>query len=275
MSDANITQVQDLYAAFGRGDIESLLAALDPQVDWQAVGRHSDFPTLGPCKGVKQVEEFFQRVAENEDFSEFSPREFYAAEDKVFVLGTYTMKIKKTGKSVATEWAHVFTLKGGKVVRFREHTDTAQLAAAFAGADKFAIARRFIDEVCNGGKLGVADEIFSGDHVYRDPGSPDIGKGPAGIKELIGTYHRAVNDARWEVHSMICSGETVVMRWTGSGTHTGELFGIPPTHRKVRVDGLWMLRIADGKIVESWNCWDTLGLLLQLGVVSQLGAQAA
>ncbi|MGB9367572.1 MAG: ester cyclase [Xanthobacteraceae bacterium] len=275
MSNANIAQVQDLYAAFGRGDTPTLLAALDPQIDWQAVGRRSDFPTLGPCKGVKQVEEFFQRIAENEDFSEFSPREFYAADDKVFVLGTYTMKIKKTGKSVATEWVHVFTLKGGKVVRFREHTDTAQLAAAFAGADKFAIARRFIDEVCNGRKLALADEIFSGDHAYRDPGSPGVGKGPAGIKELIGTYHRAVNDARWEVRSMIHASDTVVMRWTGSGTHTGELFGIPPTHRKVRVDGIWMLRITDGKIVESWNCWDTLGLLQQLGVVPLLGAKAA
>jgi predicted ester cyclase len=65
------------------------------------------------------------------------------------------------------------------------------------------------------------------------------------------------------------------MRWTGSGTHTGELFGIPPTHRKVRVDGIWMLRVVDGKVAESWNCWDTLGMLQQLGVVPQLGAKAA
>src|SRR4029078_13689624 len=96
-------------------------------------------------------------------------------------LSSNEENIRQTGKSVATEWAHVFTLKNGKVVRFREHTDTAQLAAAFAGADKFKIARRFVDEVCNGRKLAVAEELFSADHVYRDPGSPGIGKGPAGI----------------------------------------------------------------------------------------------
>ena len=275
MSNANIADVQSMYAAFGRGDVAASLAGCTPDIEWQTIGRAKDFPTLGPRKGVTQVQEFFRLVAELEEFSEFSPREFYAADEKVFVLGSYTMKVRQTGKSVATEWAHVFTLKNGKVVRFREHTDTAQLAAAFGGADKFKVARRFVDEVCNGRKLAIAEEIFSADHVYRDPGSPGIGKGPTGIKDLIGTYHRGVNDARWEVHSMIHASDTVIMRWTGSGTHTGELLGIPPTNRKVRVDGIWMLRIVDGKIVESWNSWDTLGLLQQLGVVPQLGAKAA
>jgi ketosteroid isomerase-like protein len=74
------------------------------------------------------VEEFFRLVAENEEFSEFSPREFYAADDKVFVLGHYSLKVKKSGASVSAEWVHVFTLRNGKVTRFREHTDTAQFA---------------------------------------------------------------------------------------------------------------------------------------------------
>lgn len=275
MSAANIAHVQSLYAAFGRGDVATIIAGLAPDIDWQTVGRQTDFPTLGARKGAKEVQDFFKLVAEHEDFSDFTPREFYAADDKVFVLGSYTLTLKATGQAIASEWVHVFTLKNGKVTRFREHTDTAQFAEGFAGADKFKLARRFIDEVCNGRKLAVADELFSADHSYRDPGSPWAGKGPAGIKDVIGVYHRGVKDARWDVHSMIQTGDTVVMRWTGSGTHTGELLGIPPTNRKVRVDGIWMLRIANGKIAESWNCWDTLGMLQQLGVVPQLGAKAA
>lgn len=277
MSQANVAHVQSLYAAFGRGDVAAIIAGLTPNVDWETVGRQKDFPTLGPRKGAAQVQEFFKLVAENEDFSDFTPREFYAADDKVFVLGSYNLKVKTTGKPVASEWVHVFTLQDGKVARFREHTDTAQLAEAFAAtaADKFQLARRFIDDVCNGRKLGVADELFSADHSYHDPGSPWAGKGPAGVKDVIGVYHRGVKDARWDVHAMIESGDTVIMRWTGSGTHTGELLGIAPTGRKVRVDGIWMLRVAGGKIVESWNCWDTLGMLQQLGVVPQLGAKAA
>src|SRR5881227_2128547 len=150
MSNANIAHVQSMYAAFGRGDIAALLAEMTPDIDWQTIGRQKDFPTLGPRQGVAQVQEFFQLVAEHEDFSDFTPREFYAAEDKVFVLGSYSLKLKKTGTPIASEWVHVFTLKDGKVTRFREHTDTAQLAEAFAGAvDKIAIARRFVDEMCN------------------------------------------------------------------------------------------------------------------------------
>jgi ketosteroid isomerase-like protein len=276
MTSANVTHIQNLYAAFGRGDVATLLAGLSPDVDWETVGRQSDFPTLGPRKGTRQVEEFFKLVAENEDFSDFTPRELHAAGDKVFALGSYALKVAKTGKPVASEWVHVFTLRDGKVTRFREHTDTAQFAEGYAAASaKTALPRRFVDEVCNGRKLAVADELFAADHRYHDPGSPWAGEGPAGIKDVIGVYHSGVKDARWDVHEITATGDTVVLRWTGSGTHTGELLGIAPTNRKVRVDGIWMFRIADGMIAESWNCWDTLGMLQQLGVVPQLGAKAA
>ena len=273
MSNANIAHVQSLYAAFGRGDIATLLAGCAADIHWETVGRPDDFPTIGPRQGVKAVEDFFRLVGENEDFSDFSPREFYAADDKVFVLGRYSLRIKKSGTPVAAEWVHVFTLKDGKVIRFREHTDTAQFAGT--ASDKFSLARRFIDEMCNGRKLAVADEIFSADHSYHDPASPWVGKGPAGMQELIGTYHRGVRDARWDVHAMTATADTVILRWSGNGTHSGELLGIAPTSRKVRVDGIWMLRVAGDRIVESWNCWDTLGMLQQLGVVPQLGAKAA
>ena len=171
----------------------------------------------------------------------------------------------------------MFTLRDDKVTRFREHTDTAQFAEAFAGSGQgLALARRFVDEMCNGRKLAIADDLFATTHIYRDPGKcPGVGGEPPGMRDLIGAYHHGVKNARWDVHEMIETGDTVIMRWTGSGTHTGDLLGILPTGRKVRVDGIWMLRMADGRIAESWNCWDTLGMLQQLGVVPQLGAKAA
>jgi ketosteroid isomerase-like protein len=131
MSNANVTQVQSLYAAFGRGDIATILAGVSLDIDWETIGRASDFPTLGPRRGASAVREFFKLVADNEEFSDFSPREFYPSQDKVFVLGSYSLTIKKTGKKVASEWVHVFTLRDGKVTRFREHTDTAQFAEGF------------------------------------------------------------------------------------------------------------------------------------------------
>jgi steroid delta-isomerase-like uncharacterized protein len=94
-----------------------------------------------------------------------------------------------------------------------------------------------------------------------------VGTGPAGMRDLIGTYHRGVSDARWEVQAMMTAGDTVVTRWTGRGTHSGDLRGLAPTGRKVSVDGIWMHRVQHGKITESWNCWDMLGLLQQIGAV--------
>lgn len=134
-----------------------------------------------------------------------------------------------------------------------------------------ALVRRFFEEVCNGRKLDVADELFTADHTYHDPFIP-TGPGPAGMKQVIAPYHSAFSDAHWEIEEMVdAEGDLVVTRWIGSGTQDGELAGIPATNRRVRVPGIWMHRISGGKIGQSWNVWDTLGMLRQLGIISLPG----
>ena len=61
--------------------------------------------------------------------------------------------------------------------------------------------------------------------------------------------------------------DKVATRWTGRGTHTGEIAGIAPTGKDVTVTGLTISRFAGGKVVEEWTTWDTLGMLVQLGVI--------
>jgi ketosteroid isomerase-like protein len=131
MSNANVALVQSLYAAFGKGDVGTILNGLSADVDWHSGGRASDYPGFGQRKGQNAVKEFFQIIADNNDFAHFSPREFYAADDKVFVLGDYALTLKKTGKKMASDWAHVFTIRNGKVVKFREFLDTALAAEAY------------------------------------------------------------------------------------------------------------------------------------------------
>jgi ketosteroid isomerase-like protein len=133
MSNANIAFIQSLYAAFGRGEIATIIAGLAPDVDWNVNGRHKDYPLLGSWKGPSEVQKFFKLVAETESFSDFSPKDFHAAGDTVLVLGHYAGAVKKTGRNFSCDWAHVFTVRGGKVVRFREYTDTAQFAEAYRG----------------------------------------------------------------------------------------------------------------------------------------------
>jgi hypothetical protein len=126
MSDANVALVKSLYDAFGRGEIATIVGAVTPDISWEIVGRRSDFPTFGKFSGPAGVQEFFGAVGQHLEFSEFSPNEFYAAGDKVFVLGRYAMMNKKTGRPIESDWIHVFTLSSGKVKGFREFTDTAQ-----------------------------------------------------------------------------------------------------------------------------------------------------
>ena len=133
MSNANVSLVQSLYAAFGRGEVAALVDAAAPDCDWVTVGRPADFPTFGPHRGKAGVQSFFDKVAQHLDFSEFAPQEFHAVGDKVLVLGRYAMTVKRTGKPAATEWCHVFTISDGKVAKFREFTDTAQAAEAYRG----------------------------------------------------------------------------------------------------------------------------------------------
>ena len=129
----NIALAKSLYAAFGKGDIPAIVAAAATDVDWEVVGRASDFPTFGPRKGPAGVQEFFNVVGSSLTFSEFTPKDFYAVGDKVFVLGRYAMTVKKTGKAMTSDWAHIFTISDGKVKMFREFLDTARAAEAYRG----------------------------------------------------------------------------------------------------------------------------------------------
>ncbi len=128
------------------------------------------------------------------------------------------------------------------------------------------IIRRFFDEICNQRNLALADELFSANHAYHDPQIP-AEPGPEGIRQVISTYQTAFPDAHWHVEEMFAAGDVIVTRWKGTGTHKKELNGIPPTGKYVHVDGIWIHRLKDGKVVESWNVWDTLGLMQKLGVV--------
>jgi steroid delta-isomerase-like uncharacterized protein len=137
------------------------------------------------------------------------------------------------------------------------------------GASEEAVARRFYEEMCTGRKLDLAEELFTSDHVMHDPQVPSE-PGPRGMADVVSVYQQGA-DGRWTIEEIFSAGDRVVVRWTGSGSHVGELNGVPPTGRPIRVDAICIHRMADGKIAETWEVWDTLGLLQQIGVVPTSG----
>ena len=89
-----------------------------------------------------------------------------------------------------------------------------------------AIVRRIFEEVWNQGKLDVIDDIYAADFVDHMPGSPDI-HGPEGFKQFVNMYRTAFPDIKFTIEDQIAEGDKVVNRFTFTGTHKGELMGIP------------------------------------------------
>jgi len=133
MSEAGISLIKGLYESFCRGDIAGVIAGLTPDIHWRVNGERSDYPLFGAWNGTGEVEKFFAGVAQHEQFSEFSPKEFFASGDRVFVLGRYAGTVPKTGRTFASEFVHIFTLRGGKVSDFLEFNDSARFVAAWRG----------------------------------------------------------------------------------------------------------------------------------------------
>ncbi len=124
--------VQDAYAAFGRGDIPSLLNSLADDVDWEGViGAGPNVPTHGRRRGRDEVAKFFGTIAATSDFTKFEVRHFIAEGDMVAVTGHYAMVIKSTKRTFASDWVMVFTMRDGKVVHFQEFMDALALTQAF------------------------------------------------------------------------------------------------------------------------------------------------
>jgi len=130
-----------------------------------------------------------------------------------------------------------------------------------------AVVRRFLKEVFEGGNLELVDEIFAPVYVLHDPIAPDEVRGPEGMKQYVSMYRGAYPDTHFTIEDQIAEGDEVVTRWTGQGTHEGELTGIPPTGAQVTVTGIQFDRVVDGEIQETWVNYDALGMMQQLGVV--------
>ncbi|HTJ75119.1 MAG TPA: ester cyclase [Acidimicrobiales bacterium] len=127
------------------------------------------------------------------------------------------------------------------------------------------LVNRFTDEAWNGGNLDLIDELFAADYVGHDAPRPDPVQGPEGMKDFLRMYHHAFSDAHITLDDVIVKDDKVVTRWTGRGTHDGDLMGIPPTGKKIEFVGIRIFRVAEGKIAEGWVVWDTFGLMRQLG----------
>ncbi len=130
-----------------------------------------------------------------------------------------------------------------------------------------ALIKRFTEEFFNQKKLETFDELVHPQVISHDPViSPT--EDFATLREILGfAYPLAFPDIHSDINILVAEGDKVVARWTVTGTHKGEYFGIPPTGKSIKFTGITIYRIADGKIVEIWWSYDALGILQQIGVI--------
>lgn len=144
----------------------------------------------------------------------------------------------------------------------------ASLAACSSGTSQIArneaIGRRVILDIYGAEKLDLIDAWYAGDFVDDSPGG---GKGRGLIKEAVAAFHTACPDLRMEIEDVFATQDKVVVRFVAHGTQTGAYGEIPPTGKSVRVRGIMILRIVNGKIETEWTEYDRLGMLRQIGVV--------
>ena len=131
--NSNLQVVERAYAAFKSGDVQTLLAQFSDDVSW-------NLPSIehvrisGSRTGKANLADFFSTLAQDQESLMFEPTRFVAEGDLVVALGSYRWRVKATGREVVSDFAHVFTVNQGRIVRFQEFMDTAAFVAGYAGA---------------------------------------------------------------------------------------------------------------------------------------------
>jgi ketosteroid isomerase-like protein len=132
----NIEIVQQIYGAYGRGDMKFILDQMDDDVSWgiESVASGEVAP-FGVGRGKTAVARFFAAWGECAEFHSFNPHDYIAAGDHVFNHLQYDITVKATGKPAKNFSLQHWTFKNGKLIRWRGYEDTAATREAFGRAN--------------------------------------------------------------------------------------------------------------------------------------------
>ena len=131
----NVEFVKSLYDAYKRGDLETILAASDPNIRWFSNADPALIPWGGERNGVAAVKEYFRELGAHIEFESFTPQEFIDGPNFVTVLGHSTGSLMPSRGHFDDEWVHILRIKDGKVAEFRQYLDTHALVQAYFGGD--------------------------------------------------------------------------------------------------------------------------------------------
>jgi steroid delta-isomerase-like uncharacterized protein len=127
-------------------------------------------------------------------------------------------------------------------------------------------ARRYIETVWNQHDSAAVKEFFA-PGVVRDDPATGVHTGIEGVKQVVASLLASFPDLHFTVEQQIAEGDSVVTRWSSTGTHLGDFQGISPTGKKIALSGISIYQYADGVVIAEHSIWDALGLLKQIGAI--------
>jgi steroid delta-isomerase-like uncharacterized protein len=120
-------------------------------------------------------------------------------------------------------------------------------------------------EGLNRGDVSAADRVATKDLTVHITGQPPL-KGTTQWKGFVQVFLTAFPDLHFTMEDQVAAGDKVAHRWHCTGTHTGPMGPVPPTGKKISIDGLILDRVVDGKVVERWEQYDGTLMMQQLGL---------
>src|SRR6266540_2602474 len=128
------------------------------------------------------------------------------------------------------------------------------------------VLRAYVETIFNQQQVDRAEELVAPDYLDH-AALPGQAPGLAGAKQKWAMYLAGLPDLQVTIEELVAEGDKVAVRRSYAGTHRGELLGIPPTGKQVRISGISIFRLAEGKIAEHWEQLDRLALMQQLGAL--------
>ena len=154
------------------------------------------------------------------------------------------------------------------IARFETESDPSKGMSTMSVERNKETFKRYVDEVWKAENLDIANEVFAEKYLSHQSDGTVLERGPDDVKKFVTEYRSAFSDIENIAEDMIGEGDKVVNRWTLHATHTGDFRGIPATNKRVTMTGIGIFRFSeDGKVVESWDSLDQLGMLEQLGAI--------
>jgi steroid delta-isomerase-like uncharacterized protein len=128
-----------------------------------------------------------------------------------------------------------------------------------------ALVRRFVDEIFVKGNSEAVDELLADDFVGHT--WPGTGDGKADLKNAIERVSAGLSDPKFTIEDMIAEDDRVAVRLTASARQTGTFMGMPGSGKTYEIGEIHIFRIRDGKFVEHWHQFDSMGMMQQLGAL--------